>query len=65
MRTRNPNNDHKKVTPKTSGANRKDDKKFTSYDTTKAETSTPQKVRETNESTGEHLREKKAKDKGR
>lgn len=47
----NPN-DHKRKTPSTKGEQH-NDKKFTSYDTTKKETATPQKVRETRESTAE------------
>jgi hypothetical protein len=43
----------------------KADNKFTSYDTTKQETSTPQKVREGNEPEGEELRIKQAKKKTR
>lgn len=60
MKTPSKPNDHKKVTPKTSGANRKDDKKFTSYDTSKKDTSTPQKVRESTESEGEQKNAKKS-----
>lgn len=52
-------NDHKKVTPKTSGKNRKDDKKFTSYDTSKSESSNPQKTREAIEPEGEQQKLKK------
>ena len=44
--------DHKRKTPSTKGEQH-NDKKFTSYDTTKKETATPQKVRETRESTAE------------
>lgn len=58
-RTENPNN-HKRVTPSTAGPkNKKDDNKFTGYDTTKEQTSTPQKVREEIEPSGEQAREKK------
>jgi len=54
---KNPN-DHKRVTPSTKGSN--DDKRFTSYDTRRKETSTPQKIREGNESAAEQARSKKA-----
>jgi hypothetical protein len=47
----NPN-DHKRKTPPTKG-HEANDKKFTSYDTRKSETATPQKVREKRESTAE------------
>lgn len=47
----NPN-DHKRKTPPTKG-HEHNDKKFTSYDTTEEQTSTPQKVREKRESTSE------------
>ena len=47
----NPN-DHKRKTPPTKG-HEQNDKKFTSYDTSKDQTSTPQKVREKRESTAE------------
>jgi len=57
---KNPN-DHRRVTPSTKGSN--DDRKFTSYDTRREETSTPQKVREGNESTAEQARLKKARTK--
>jgi hypothetical protein len=40
-----------------------DDKKYTSYDTSRKETSTPQKVREGNESEGEQQRMSLAKGK--
>jgi hypothetical protein len=53
-----PNN-HKRVTP--SSANKKDDKNYTSHDTRRSETSTPQKVREEVEPAGEHRRMKRAK----
>jgi len=53
----NPN-DHKVKTPDTKRD--RTDKKFTSYDTKNPETSTPQKVRESKESTQELDREKKA-----
>jgi hypothetical protein len=60
-RTRNPNN-HKRTIPSTAGAaNKKNDRKFTSYDTTKEQTSTPQKVREESEPEGEQARHKKMK----
>jgi hypothetical protein len=59
-RLRNPNN-HKRVTPSTAGAKRKDDRLFTGYDTSKEQTSTPQKVREENEPEGEQARLKKSK----
>ncbi|HTE30197.1 MAG TPA: hypothetical protein VK666_07470 [Chryseolinea sp.] len=55
---KNPN-DHQIITPSTKGK-KKDDRKFTSYDTGKRETSTPQKVREGTESSGEMVRQKKA-----
>jgi len=55
----NPN-DHKRITPGTKGS-KTNDRKFTSYDTSKKETSTPQKVRETKESAAEQDRSKKAK----
>ncbi|MEO8471543.1 MAG: hypothetical protein ABI477_05090 [Chryseolinea sp.] len=54
---RNPN-DRENKTPKTKG-NQKDDRKFTSYDTSREETSTPQQVRERGESTGEQKRKSK------
>jgi hypothetical protein len=57
---KNPN-DHQRVTPSTKDSN--DDRKFTSYDTHRKETSTPQKVREGNESAAEQARLKKAKTK--
>jgi hypothetical protein len=56
-RPENPN-DHRIVTPSTKG-NKKDDRKFTSYDTKKSETSTPQHVREGREASGEQARQKK------
>jgi len=59
MRNDKKPNDHKKVTPKTSGQNRKDDKKFTSYDTSKKESASPQKVRESIEPEGEQGKLKK------
>lgn len=59
MKPKNPN-DHKKVTPATKGKE-SDDKKFTSYDTTKSETATPQKVRESREASSEQGRSLKAK----
>lgn len=54
----NPN-DHKRKTPSTKGE-RNNDKKFTSYDTKRAELSTPQKVREKRESPAEHQRKKES-----
>jgi len=59
MKTHKNPNDHKKVTPKTSGENRKDDKKFTSYDTSRKESSNPQKTRESIEPEGEQKKLKK------
>jgi len=56
---KNPN-DHRIVTPSTKGK-KDDDSKFTSYDTSKQETSSPQKVRENREASGEMSRDKKAK----
>jgi hypothetical protein len=57
---KNPNN-HKIKTPSTAGArNKRDDRKFTSYDTTQDQTSTPQKVREEIEPEGEQARFKKS-----
>ena len=41
-------------------ARKNDDGAFASYDTSKQETSTPQKVREANESSSEYARQKKA-----
>ena len=55
---KNPNN-HRRETPRT--VNRNDDKAFTSYDTAKDQTSTPQKVREGEETPAKHAREKRAK----
>jgi|GEM_PF-2557871 len=57
--TENPN-DHKRVTPATRGKE-KIARAFTSYDTSKKETSSPQKVRESREASSEHARIKKAK----
>ena len=57
----NPN-DHKKITPATKGQEG-NGQKFTSYDTSKKETSTPQKVREARESPAEQDRSKNAKGK--
>jgi hypothetical protein len=57
---KNPN-DHERKTPSTK--NSSDDEKFTSYDTDRKETSTPQKVREGNESAAQQGRLKKAKTK--
>lgn len=46
-------NDHKKTTPSSKeDQGKKDDKKFTSYDTEKEQTSTPQKVKENIEPEG-------------
>jgi hypothetical protein len=53
----NPNN-HKRVTPPTKGKENQS-RAFTSYDTGKAQTSTPQKVRESRESTAEQARQRK------
>ena len=61
MKRKNPNN-HKRTTPGTKGKEHTAHA-FTSYDTTIKETATPQKVRETRESAGEHNRLKKAKGK--
>lgn len=65
MKTKNNakhGNDHKLKTPKTTeDKGNKDDSKFTSYDTTQQETSTPQKVRQTIEPEGEQKRMKEAK----
>lgn len=61
MKKENPN-DHKRVTPHTKG-DKSNDRKFTSYDTSRQETATPQKVRETKESAAEHARSKSAKGK--
>ena len=60
-RAQNTKKDHPKVDPipKT----KKAEPDGTSYDTSKKETATPQKVREGNESAGEHARNKKAKGK--
>jgi hypothetical protein len=46
---------------RTKEESKKADKKFTSYDTRREETSTPQKVREGNEAEGEQQRMKSAK----
>lgn len=55
-------NTHKKSTPDTSvDKGKKDDKKFTSYDTNQKETSSPQKVKEATEGGGEQKRSKEAK----
>jgi hypothetical protein len=48
-------NNHKRRTPSTKGKEG-DDRRFTSYDTSKGETSTPQKARESRESTAEQSR---------
>ena len=57
-----PTNDHKKSTTTTSDDQGKaDDKKFTSYDTTKTDTASAQKVKEETGSGGEQARLKKAK----
>jgi hypothetical protein len=58
-RPKNPNN-HKIHTPSTKGKG-KDDKKFTSYDTSNPETATPQRVSESRETSGELARVKKSK----
>ena len=55
----NPN-DHKRVTPSTKGKEHTAHA-FTSYDTSKQETSTPQKARESREASGEQAKQKKAK----
>lgn len=55
---KNPN-DHQAKTPRTKGR-KQNDRLFTSYDTSKTETASPQKVRESRESAGEHARQKKA-----
>jgi len=55
---KNPN-DHKVKTPRTK--NKKSSQAFTSYDTSNSETSTPQRVRESRESSRELERQKKAK----
>lgn len=55
----NPNN-HRIVTPSTKG-DTQNDKKFTSYDTSKPDTSTPQKVRQGREASSEQERLKKSK----
>lgn len=55
---KNPNN-HKRTTPSTKGEQH-NDRKFTSYDTSRAETATPQKVREKRESAAEHKRKKES-----
>ena len=55
----NPN-DHKKITPATKGQEG-NSRKASSYDTSKQETSTPQKVREARESPAEQERFKNAK----
>ncbi|HTF20994.1 MAG TPA: hypothetical protein VK658_23125 [Chryseolinea sp.] len=54
---KNPN-DHKVKTPSTKTD--RSDSKFTSYDTSDPETSTPQRVRESKESSKELERHKKA-----
>jgi hypothetical protein len=53
----NPN-DHKIKTPRTK--NDRTDKKFTSYDTKNPDTATPQRARESRESSKELERQKKA-----
>lgn len=60
-RAQNPKNDQPKVSPlpKTHKA----EKDGTSYDTSRPETATPQKVREAIEPAGEQARNKKAKGK--
>ena len=57
-KTANPN-DHKRVTPATKGREGSAPA-FTSYDSSKKETSSPQKVRESRESPAEHDKQKKA-----
>jgi len=54
----NPN-DHKRKTPSTKGKENQS-RTFTSYDTSKSQTATPQKVRETKESTAEQMRSEKS-----
>ena len=54
---KNPN-DHKVKTPSTK--NNRSDKKFTSYDTSNPDTATPQRVRESRESTPDLERQKDA-----
>ena len=55
-------NDHKKTTPSTKqDKGKSDDKKFTSYDTEKNQTSSPQKVKESTESAGQQKRAEKSK----
>lgn len=54
---KNPN-DHSVKTPSTK--NNRSDRRFTSYDTSNPETSTPQRVRESKESSKELEREKNA-----
>ena len=57
-------NTHKLATKDTSvDRGKEDDKKFSSYDTKRNETSTPQKVREAVEPEGEQARNKKQKGK--
>ena len=58
-KTENPN-DHKKVTPATKGKEHTA-KAFTSYDTTKKETATPQDARASREASYEQARMKKVK----
>ncbi len=53
-KTENPN-DHKVRTPRTKGKE-KQSGAFTSYDTSRAETSSPQRVREANESPAQQKR---------
>jgi len=55
-------NNHKLKTPSSAiDRGHKDDAKFTSYDTTRSETSTPQKVRQAIEPEGEQKRLKESK----
>ncbi|WP_133259642.1 hypothetical protein [Pseudochryseolinea flava] len=62
MKTQPENpNDHKRKTPSTKGKE-KQASAFTSYDTAKVQTSSPQKVRESKESTAEQARARDAKE---
>jgi len=60
-KSKNPN-DHKIVTPRTAGREH-DARAFTSYDTTKKETASPQKVSESREGADEQIRLKKEREK--
>ncbi|MBL0740392.1 hypothetical protein [Chryseolinea lacunae] len=63
MKTKPVNpNDHDVKTPSTKG-DKGNDRKFTSYDTSRKETGTPQKVREGNESAAQQERHRKQKEK--